>query len=257
MPPPNPKKTLENIRKSPHRNEYEGDNLISTINALDPKLVLDLGCGYNKYKGLIKGVVGIDGYDSNSAVDINDTILNVYNDGIFEPSSADAILCFGCGSLGNGGEIDDQMDEKEHQELEAIRYWSKNGAIVAMRGWTPWCDKIDKISSMYDFELIKEPVIYHNIYNSPHGIFHLHKREVQHPYYGDGGALKFRDLPVVGDRPPDRRYRRWQELRYNFPDGTTLSEFIGKKPIDIYKYYTKNGFSDNALRISWWWRVQK
>ena len=232
MLPPKSEKTLENIRKCPIRNEYEGDNLISTINALDPKLVLDLGCGYNKYKGLIKGVVGIDGYDSNSAVDIKDTILNVYNDRIFEPSSADAILCFGCGSLGNGGEIDDQMDEKEHQELEAICDWSKNGAIIAMRGWTSWCDKIDKISSMYDFTLIKEPVI-------------------------GQGVSSISTPQLVGDCPPDVRYRRWHQLSSNFPDGTKLSKFVGKRPIDIYEYFVKNGFSDNALRINWWWRVQK
>ena len=231
MPPPNPEKNLENIYKNPIRNEYEGNNLISTINALNPKLVLDLGCGYNKYKGLIKGVVGIDGYDSNSAVDIKDTILNVYNDRIFEPSSADAIICFGCGTLGNGGKFGGELlSEKEHQELEAIRNWSKNGSIIAMRGWTPWCDKIDKISSMYDFTLIKEPVIVQELLSTP---------------------------PLVGDCPPDVSYRRWHQLNSNFPDGTKLSKFVGKRPIDIYKYFVKNGFSDNALRITWWWRVQK
>jgi hypothetical protein len=230
MPPRNPEKNLENIYKNPIRNEYEGNNLISTINSLNPKLVLDLGCGYNKYKGLIKGVVGIDGYDSNSAVDIKDTILNVYNDRIFEPSSADAIICFGCGTLGNGGEFGGELlSEKEHQELEAICDWSKNGAIIAMRGWTTWCDKIDKISSMYDFTLIKEPVIVQSIYTPP----------------------------LIGDCPPDVRYRRWHQLSSNFPDGTKLSKFVGKRPIDIYEYFVKNGFSDNALRISWWWRVQK
>ena len=230
MPPRNPEKNLENIYKNPIRNEYEGNNLISTINELNPKLVLDLGCGYNKYKGLIKGVVGIDGYDSNSAVDIKDTILNVYNDRIFEPSSADAIICFGCGTLGQGGEIGGELlSEKEHQELEAIRNWSKNGAIIAMRGWTPWCDKIDKISSIYDFKFIKEPVISEKIYTPP----------------------------PVGDCPPDVRYCRWHQLNSNFPDGTKLSKFVGKRPIDIYEYFVKNGFSGNALRINWWWRVQK
>jgi hypothetical protein len=233
MPPRNPEKNLENIYKNPIRNEYEGNNLISTINELNPKLVLDLGCGYNKYKGLIKGVVGIDGYDSNSAVDIKDTILNVYNDRIFEPSSADAIICFGCGTLGNGGEFGGELlSEKEHQELEAIRNWSKNGAIIAMIGWTSWCDKIDKISSMYDFTLIKEPVI--------------------------GQVVSSISTPqLVEDCPPDVRYRRWHQLSSNFPDGTKLSKFVGKRPIDIYEYFVKNGFSDNALRITWWWRVQK
>jgi hypothetical protein len=229
-----PEKNLENIYKNPIKNEYEGNNLISTINALDPKLVLDLGCGYNKYKGLIKGVVGVDAnnmfVNGTSVADINDTILNIYNDGIFEDSSVDAIICFGCGTLGQGGEIGGELlSEKEHQELEAIRNWSKNGAIIAMRGWTPWCDKIDKISSIYDFKFIKEPVISEKIYTPP----------------------------PVGDCPPDVRYCRWHQLNSNFPDGTKLSKFVGKRPIDIYEYFVKNGFSGNALRINWWWRVQK
>jgi len=234
MQPPNPEKNLKNIYKNPIRNEYEGNNLISTINALNPKLVLDLGCGYNKYKGLIKGVVGVDAnnlfVNGTSVVDILDKILNVYNGGIFEDSSVDAIICLGCGILGQGGEIGGELlGEIEHQELEAIRNWSKNGAIIAMRGWTPWCDKIDKISSMYDFTLIKEPVIVQNI-STPQ---------------------------LVEDCPPDVRYRRWHQLSSNFPDGTKLSKFVGKRPIDIYEYFVKNGFSDNALRITWWWRVQK
>ena len=229
-----PEKNLENIYKNPIKNEYEGNNLISTINALDPKLVLDLGCGYNKYKGLIKGVVGVDAnnmfVNGTSVADINDTILNIYNDGIFEDSSVDAIICFGCGTLGQGGEIGGELlSEKEHQELEAIRNWSKNGSIIAMRGWTPWCDKIDKISAMYDFTLIKEPLIVQNI-STP---------------------------PLVGDCPPDVSYRRWHQLNSNFPDGTKLSKFVGKRPIDIYEYFVKNRFSGNALRINWWWRVQK
>ena len=129
----------------------------------------------------------------------------------------------------DGSQGQELLGEIEHQELEAIRNWSKNGAIIAMRGWTPWCDKIDKISSMYDFTLIKEPVIVQNI-STPQ---------------------------LVEDCPPDVRYRRWHQLSSNFPDGTKLSKFVGKRPIDIYEYFVKNGFSDNALRITWWWRVQK
>jgi hypothetical protein len=120
-----PEKNLENIYKNPIKNEYEGNNLISTINALDPKLVLDLGCGYNKYKGLIKGVVGVDAnnmfVNGTSVADINDTILNIYNDGIFEDSSVDAIICFGCGTLGQGGEIGGELlsEKEQHQALQS------------------------------------------------------------------------------------------------------------------------------------------
>jgi hypothetical protein len=49
----NGKKLLENTT-------YTGLSLINSVNALDPGLVLDVGCGQNFYKNKIKNLVGVD-----------------------------------------------------------------------------------------------------------------------------------------------------------------------------------------------------
>ena len=39
---------------------YSGLNLIEDVNALDPDLVIDVGCGHNRFKGHIKNLIGFD-----------------------------------------------------------------------------------------------------------------------------------------------------------------------------------------------------
>lgn len=43
---------------------YSGWALVDEINKHDPKAVLDVGCGYNQFKGRIKNLVGIDPYNN-------------------------------------------------------------------------------------------------------------------------------------------------------------------------------------------------
>src|SRR6056300_392691 len=74
--------------------KYSGLKLIDEINALHPKKVLDLGCGYNEFKGKINNLLGLDPY--NNKADIKSTILD-YN----TTTKFDAVLCLGsinCGS---------------------------------------------------------------------------------------------------------------------------------------------------------------
>jgi hypothetical protein len=54
--------------------DYTGSGLVEEINKLKPKNVLDVGCGYHPFKGLIQNLVGIDPY--NSAADYQVDILN-------------------------------------------------------------------------------------------------------------------------------------------------------------------------------------
>lgn len=56
--------------------KYSGLRLIDEINSLKPKNVIDLGCGYNEFKGKIDNLVGLDPYNKNA--DINCKILD-YN----------------------------------------------------------------------------------------------------------------------------------------------------------------------------------
>ena len=58
--------------------KYSGLKLIDEINSLNPTSVLDLGCGYNEFKGKIQNLVGVDPY--NAKADVQQTILE-YNPG--------------------------------------------------------------------------------------------------------------------------------------------------------------------------------
>lgn len=48
--------------------KYSGLSLIDEINNLNPRSVLDLGCGYNEFKGKINNLVGVDPYNQNADV---------------------------------------------------------------------------------------------------------------------------------------------------------------------------------------------
>jgi hypothetical protein len=43
---------------------YTGWQLVDLINKLEPKAVLDVGCGYNQFKGRINNLIGIDPYNN-------------------------------------------------------------------------------------------------------------------------------------------------------------------------------------------------
>lgn len=50
----------------PRTNDYDytGWGLVEQINSLNPKSVLDVGCGYHPFKGRISNLVGIDPYNN-------------------------------------------------------------------------------------------------------------------------------------------------------------------------------------------------
>jgi SAM-dependent methyltransferase len=62
----------------PRTNDYDytGWQLVEEINKLEPKSVLDVGCGYHPFKGRINNLVGIDPYNncSDYMVDILDYV---------------------------------------------------------------------------------------------------------------------------------------------------------------------------------------
>jgi hypothetical protein len=43
---------------------YTGWQLVEEVNRLNPKAVLDVGCGYNQFKGRINNLIGIDPYNN-------------------------------------------------------------------------------------------------------------------------------------------------------------------------------------------------
>jgi ribosomal protein L23 len=95
--------------------KYSGLAIIDEINSLNPKNVLDIGCGYNEFKNKINNLIGIDPYNDNA--DIKVSILDYVTD-----SKYDAIIAFGSINFGS--------TDKVFSELEkAVSLTAKNGKM--------------------------------------------------------------------------------------------------------------------------------
>lgn len=68
---------------------FTGWQIIDEVNKLNPKAVLDVGCGYHPFKGRIENLIGIDPY--NNCADYMVDILDYK----VKPESYDAIIAFG------------------------------------------------------------------------------------------------------------------------------------------------------------------
>ena len=78
--------------------KYSGLALIDEVNALKPRAVLDVGCGYNEFKGKINNLIGIDPY--NNLADHQVGTLEYNTDRKF-----DVILCLGSVNFGSKDKI--------------------------------------------------------------------------------------------------------------------------------------------------------
>ena len=78
--------------------KYSGLALIDEVNSLKPRAVLDVGCGYNEFKGKIDNLIGIDPY--NDLADFETGTLDYKTDEKF-----DVILCLGSVNFGNRDKI--------------------------------------------------------------------------------------------------------------------------------------------------------
>ena len=75
--------------------KYSGLSLIEEINAMKPRSVLDVGCGYNEFKGKIHNLIGIDPYNDNADFKVGPMNFRTIQ-------KFDVILCLG--SVNFGGE---------------------------------------------------------------------------------------------------------------------------------------------------------
>ena len=78
--------------------KYSGVQLINEVNNLKPRAVLDVGCGYNEFKGKINNLIGIDPY--NNKADLEVGTLQYRTDQKF-----DVILCLGSVNFGSRDKI--------------------------------------------------------------------------------------------------------------------------------------------------------
>jgi len=78
--------------------KYSGLALIDEVNNLKPRAVLDVGCGYNEFKGKINNLIGIDPY--NDRADLEVSTMDYKTDQKF-----DVILCLGSVNFGGKDKI--------------------------------------------------------------------------------------------------------------------------------------------------------
>ena len=80
--------------------EHTGWELADEVNRLNPKSVLDVGCGYHPFKGRIQNLIGIDPY--NNCADYEVDILDYK----VKPESHDVIIALGSINFNSRDEIE-------------------------------------------------------------------------------------------------------------------------------------------------------
>ena len=129
--------------------KYSGYQLVDYVNAKEPSSVLDVGCGYNRFKGKINRLIGIDPY--NDAADIKVSLEE------YKGPRCDIALALGSINFGDEKFIDYQMDVLHGLwRREAIfrvnpgipHDWTDYGDIY----WYPWSkEKINKIAERFGY----------------------------------------------------------------------------------------------------------
>lgn len=89
----------------PRTNDYShtGWELAEEVNKLEPKKVLDVGCGYHPFKGRINNIIGIDPY--NNMADYQVDILDYK----VKPESHDVIIALGSINFNSRDEIEERF----------------------------------------------------------------------------------------------------------------------------------------------------
>ena len=98
--------------------KYSGLSIVDEVNNLKPLRVLDLGCGYNEFKGKINNLIGLDPY--NNKADIQSSILDYKSQEQFD-------VVISLGSI-NFGTVD-----KVYLELENAVSLTKQDGLLYFR----------------------------------------------------------------------------------------------------------------------------
>ena len=98
--------------------KYSGLAIIDEVNAMNPDNVIDIGCGYNEFKGKIKNLIGIDPYNDRADIDVH--TLDYKPDIQF-----DVAICLGSINFGSSDKI--------LAELENVVSMVKSGGMLYFR----------------------------------------------------------------------------------------------------------------------------
>lgn len=134
--------------------EYTGWKIVDLINSRNPRAVLDVGCGYNLFKGKINNLIGID--IANKAADYMVDILDfdVPNE------SYDHVIVFGSVNFGQFEDIEVRMKKViDLTEKGGSIYIRANTGVNHPRGYYidiyPWSFKdAFTLSERYGCELV-------------------------------------------------------------------------------------------------------
>jgi len=105
--------------------KYTGFNLVDEVNALDPDLVIDVGCGHNRFKGHIQNLIGFD-QEPFPFADLHGNIGQM----LFRPESADVIMALGSVQFGD--------KEFVKSNIAKLNRWLKPGGFMIMRTMKDW-----------------------------------------------------------------------------------------------------------------------
>lgn len=82
--------------------KYSGLSIIDEVNAMRPREVIDIGCGYNEFKGKIDNLTGIDPY--NNRADIETSVIDYKTD-----TKYDVAICLGSINFGSTDKIIEEL----------------------------------------------------------------------------------------------------------------------------------------------------
>ena len=118
--------------------QWTGYRIAEEICRADPKRVLDVGCGYNPFKGRIPNLVGIDPY--NNCADFMIDILDYH----VEPASFDHIIALGSINFNSREDIEERFSATVDLLAPGGHLWMrcnpghshKNGPWVEIFPWS-------------------------------------------------------------------------------------------------------------------------
>jgi SAM-dependent methyltransferase len=118
---------------------FSGINLISEVNNLEPKVVIDIGCGTNYFKGKIDNITGIDLIDHP-----NVDIVGPFNELNIKHNSVDVILALGSLHYGTKNNI--------FKNVALLTAWLKPGGYFIIR-----------VSNLKEIDIPRTdiPIMYH------------------------------------------------------------------------------------------------
>jgi trans-aconitate methyltransferase len=100
--------------------QYSGHNLVEEVNSFNPRLVVDVGCGANYFRGKIKNLIGfdIDYYpDAHCQSSIQDMKIH--------PESVDVALALGTFQY--------FVRERSFSDLSTVASWVRPGGYLVIR----------------------------------------------------------------------------------------------------------------------------